>query len=124
MRHPKKVTICPRCYASNYTIANQTASFITGNSPLYTCKECGYQGTIFPEADVNKIIKLKKEGPVPKTKKQQPDRTKKQKKPTLAILISILFLTFLIYSAYRFGMFDFFESPHEHALKWIAKYTH
>jgi hypothetical protein len=33
---------------------------IAGVQPIYTCKDCGYSGTVFPEVDDEEFKKLRK----------------------------------------------------------------
>ena len=123
MNKIKNTNICPKCYSPNYYILNDNG-LITGQNGTYVCNNCGFRGTIFPQIDSDNIPKLKKTSPAKHTSKKiklKPDRLNKI---NLVKVFIILLLITLTYTAYRFGLFDFVSSSHQHAVSFFSKYVH
>ena len=122
LKKPRKITICPKCYSSNYYISNNDG-LITGRKGMYICNNCGFEGIVFPQMSLDKIPKFKKidKFDVPKKIKLKEN---KLNKINLVKLLIVLLLIFLTYTSYRFGLFDFVQSSHEHAITFFSKYNH
>lgn len=121
MSRIKKLNICPRCHSSNYYISN-TDGLITGHTGAYLCNSCGFEGVIFPQISLNEISKFKKINQIGIAQKINTSR--KSDKINLSKLFIVLLFIFLIYSSYRFGLFDFAQPSHEHAVNFFSKYIH
>ena len=125
MKKPKRlkeITICPKCYSSNYYISNNDG-LITGQPGMYVCNNCGFEGVIFPQMSLDEIHELKKTDKFDAPKKIKLKEKKLNKINLVKLLIVLLFI-FLTYMAYRFGLFDFVQSTHEHAINFFSKYMH
>lgn len=49
-----KVKFCPKCGNTDL------AMVAGGNIGIWKCKKCKFQGSVFPEKEIGKIIKLKR----------------------------------------------------------------
>lgn len=123
MKKMKYINICPKCYSSNYYISNDNG-LITGQNGIYVCNNCGFRGTIFPQIDSDNIPKLKKTNQAKYTPKKTKLEPNKPNRINLIKLFIVLLLITLTYTAYRFGLFDFAKSSHEHAVSFFSKYVH
>jgi transposase-like protein len=48
-----KIKFCPKCGSKNIKLV------IGGKMGMYECKDCGFRGSVFPEAEKNKKPKKK-----------------------------------------------------------------
>ncbi len=117
------INICPKCRSSDYYIINDNG-LITGQNGMYVCNNCGFRGTIFPQIDSDNIHKFKKNNHAKYTSKKIKPEPNNLNKTNLVKLFIVILLITLTYTAYRFGLFDFVNSPHEHAVTFFSKYVH
>ena len=122
MNKIKNITICPKCNYSDYYILND-GGLIAGQIGTYVCNNCGFKGKIFPQVNLDKISKLKKVNKLDIPKNIESKNDKSNKINLIKFLIVLLFI-FLTYTAYRFGLFDFVQSSHKHAVNFFSKYGH
>ena len=117
-----RITICPLCHSTNYHILNNDG-LITGQTGMYICNDCGFEGVMFPQVNLDEIHELKRidKFDVPRKIKL---KEKKLNKINLVKLFIVLLFILLTYTAYKFGLLDFIQSPHEHAITFFSKYNH
>lgn len=63
--------LCPNC-GSPHHHAESDISVFTGNSPIYICDRCHFQGLVFPSVELEKVEAFKKRVPNKRIKKEKP----------------------------------------------------
>jgi len=118
-----KITFCPRCHSTEHHFQINDG-MMTGQNKEYVCNDCNFQSILFPREYPNKISKWPK---VPILENRNKSRGKNNKIISInysRVLIAFL-LILLIYTANRFGLFDFITSPHDHPiLNYFSRYEY